>query len=141
MDYTYTYPNAILQYYARNIQLYIDSDAAYLVLPNTRSRGAGYFYLSDKLTNTLIPPLPKMNGPILTELQTLKYVMSSATEEEVGNVQNNGKAAIPIRVTLDEMGHSQGPTPLKTDNNTAEGFFNNTVRKKDQKPSICVSIG
>ena len=74
-----------------------------------------------------------MNGPILTECQTLKYAISSAAKAEVGTVHNNCKVTIPIRVTSDEMGHSQGPTPLKTDNNAAEGFFNNTSRKKRSK--------
>ena len=46
--------------------------------------------------------------------------MSSATEVEVSTVHNNGKAAIYIRVALDEMGDLQGHTPLKTDNNTAD---------------------
>ena len=133
MDYAYTCPNYILRYYESDTQLYIDSDVAYLVLPNARSRGAEYFNLSKKLTNMSIPPLPKTNDPILTEYQTLKYVMSPAAEAEVGNVHNNGKAVISIRVALDEMGHLQGPTPLKKDNNTAEDFVNNTIHKKRSK--------
>ena len=76
-----------------------------------------------------------MNGLILTELQTLKYVVSSAAEAELGTVHHNGKAAISIRVALDERGHPQGPIPLKTDDNTAEGFFNNIIRKKRSKAS------
>ena len=31
------------------------------------------------------------------------------------------------------MGHLQYPTPLNIDNNTAEGFVNNTIRKKQSK--------
>ena len=56
--------------------------------------------------------------------------MSSVAEVEVGTVHNNGKAVIPIRVALDEIGHLQVPTPLKTDNNMTEGFVKNTIRKK-----------
>ena len=82
MDYAYTYHNTTLRYYASEMQLYIDLYAAYLVLPNARSRGAGYFYLSDKLNNQSIQALPKNNDPILTEYQTLKYVVSSAVEAE-----------------------------------------------------------
>ena len=52
MDYAYHYSNAILRYYASTMKLYIDSDTACLILPNTRSRGAMYSYLNDKLTNT-----------------------------------------------------------------------------------------
>ena len=59
--------------------------------------------------------------------------MSSAAETGIGTIHKHGKAAIPIRVALDEMGHKQDPNPLKTDNNTVEGFFSNTIRKKRYK--------
>ena len=64
---------------------------------------------------------------------TKPYVVYSAVEAEVGVVHSNGKTTISIRVSLDEMSHLQGPTPLKTDNNTVEGFVNNTVLKKRSK--------
>ena len=59
--------------------------------------------------------------------------MSSAPDSEVGIVHNNGRSDIPIMVALDEMVHTQGPTPLKTYNNTTEGFINNIIRKKRSK--------
>ena len=52
MDYAHTYPDAIIRYHASDMQLYIDSDAAYLVLPNAQSRGTGHFYLSDNYTRS-----------------------------------------------------------------------------------------
>ena len=45
MDFLHTFPNAKSQFYAGDIQLHIDSDAAYLVLPGACSRPAGHFYL------------------------------------------------------------------------------------------------
>ena len=45
LDYMYTYPTAVLRHYAGDMQLHIESDAAYLVLPGARSCVAGYFYL------------------------------------------------------------------------------------------------
>ena len=59
--------------------------------------------------------------------------MSSTAEAEVGNVHINGKAAMLIGVALYEIGHAHGPTPLKIDNNTAEGLFNNIIRNKRSK--------
>ena len=50
MDYLWTYPNAKLQYRKSDMVLYVDSNAAYLVLPQARSRIAGHFYLGS------IPP-------------------------------------------------------------------------------------
>ena len=43
LDYLATYPNAKLRFYAGNMQLHIESDAVYLVLPGAKSRVAGYF--------------------------------------------------------------------------------------------------
>ena len=46
MDYLSTFPTAKLCYYAGDMQLHVESDATYLVLPGARSRVTGYFYLS-----------------------------------------------------------------------------------------------
>ena len=67
MEYAHIYSNVIIRYKARDIQLYVDSDAAYLVLPKERIRGSGKFYLSDKLTSMGEIPQSKTNGPILTD--------------------------------------------------------------------------
>ncbi|KAG7358989.1 hypothetical protein IV203_015578 [Nitzschia inconspicua] len=42
----------------------------------------------------------------------------------------NGKEACPIRVCLEHLGHPQGPTPIITDNSTALGIANDTVKQK-----------
>ena len=43
LDYAATYPNSIIQYHESKMVLNIDSDAAYLVMPEARSVYAGYF--------------------------------------------------------------------------------------------------
>ena len=133
MDYAHTYPNATIRYKASDMQLHVDSDAAYLVLPKARSRGAGHFYLSSTTPPGTSIPQPPPNGPILTECVTLRNVMTSAAEAETGTLHHNGIAAIPIRVTLGELNHPQGPTYFKTDNDTAKGFLTSTIRKKRSK--------
>ena len=45
MDYLATHPTAKIRYYASGMQLYIESDAAYLVCPGAKSRVAGYFHM------------------------------------------------------------------------------------------------
>lgn len=124
MNYVHTYPNAIIRYHASDIQLHIDLDTAYLVLPKIRSRGAGHFYFSNKIENTHSIPTPTPNGPILTKCATLGNAMLSAAEVEVGTFHNNSKVVVPIITVLNETGHLQGPISLKTDNLTAEGFPN-----------------
>jgi hypothetical protein len=48
MNYLATNPQAKIRYHASDMILYIESDAAYLVLPKAQSRAAGIFFLGDK---------------------------------------------------------------------------------------------
>ena len=96
MKYAATHPSAKIRYHANDMRLHVNSDTAYLVLPQARSRGAGNFYLSSNPTSSNIIPSPRDNGPILTECVTLKNVMSSVAEEEAGTLHNHRKTEIPI---------------------------------------------
>ena len=130
LDYVSTHSNATIRYHASNMILHIDSDAAYLVLPRARSRLAGHFYLSSDLKFTrIIPP----NGPILTECKTIRHVVSSAAEAETAGLFHNAQQARPIRHILHHLGHPQPPTPLKTDNATANAFIHQTMQHKKSK--------
>ena len=130
MDYLHTYPDAYIRYYASDMVLHIDSDAAYLVAPKARSRVAGYFHLSD---HPNITKHPKLNGAILVECKTLRHVVSSSSEAEVAGVYHNAGMAIPIRFFLQCLNHPQPHTPLKTDNSTATGFVYNNIHQKRSK--------
>ena len=130
MDYLHTYSNAYIRYYASDMILHIDSDAAYLVAPKARSRVAGYFQLTD---HPNITRHPKLNGAILVECKTLRHVVSSAAEAEVAGIFHNATMAIPIRHFLKCLNHPQPPTPLKTDNSTANGFVHDNIHQKRSK--------
>ena len=58
--------------------------------------------------------------------------MASAVEAEVSGTFHNGKTAITLRISINELGFPQPPTPIKTDNFTAEGIITATVIKKFQ---------
>ena len=77
MDFINTHDNAFLHYYASDMVLYVDSDAAYLVCPKARSLVAGYYYLS---THPNISKHPHLNGALLVECKTLRHVVYSAAE-------------------------------------------------------------
>ena len=64
------------------------------------------------------------------ERKILKHVVASAAEEEVGGLFQNEQTAVPLCITLHELGFTQPPTPIKTDNSAAEGIINATVRQK-----------
>ena len=107
--------------------LHVDSDAAYLVMPGARSRFAGYYHLSSRSSTALL------NGAILVECKTIRHVMSSAAEAETAGLFNNAQTAIMIRNALVELGHQQPPTPIKTDNTTANSFVHANMRQRKSK--------
>jgi hypothetical protein len=60
--------------------------------------------------------------------------MASASETELAALFYGCKAAIPLHVALEEMGHPQpGPTPMTTDNSTAIGLTQKTMTPKALK--------
>jgi hypothetical protein len=60
-------------------------------------------------------------------------VVASAAESEVGACFHNAQSGAPLRVTLTELVHIQPPTPLRTDNSTAFGILNETIKQKRSK--------
>ena len=126
LNYAHTNPNTEIVYRRSGMILHVDSDAAYLVAPEARSRAGGYQYLSNK-EGTLF------NGPVLVLAKVIKNVMASATEAELGALYMNAQEAVGLRNCLESMGFPQPPTPLKTDNSTANGIINNTMKQKRSK--------
>jgi hypothetical protein len=133
LDYLSTHPDATVRFYASDMILHVIADAAYLVLPNARSRCAGLYFLSD--VSTTKPPTPRPNGAIHVLCKTLRGVPSSAAEAETGGLFLNTQEAVPIKIALEEMGHPQPTTgtPLETDNSTAHDILTATVRMKRSK--------
>lgn len=64
LDYVSTYLSVALRFYAFNMHLHVDSDAAYLVTPKARSRITGLYYF--KLNPTHNPHLLPTH-PVLVE--------------------------------------------------------------------------
>ena len=98
MDYLHTYPDAFLRFYASDMVLHVESDAAYLVAPKARSRIAGYFHLSAHPNKTNNPTI---NATIQVECKTLRHVVSSSAEAEVAGIFHNATMALPMRHILE----------------------------------------
>ena len=126
LNYAHSHPNAEIIYRTSDMILRVDSDAAYLVAPEARSRAGGYHYLSDK-AGTIF------NGPITVIAKVIKNVMASAAEAELGALFMNAQEAVGLRNCLEAMGYPQPATPLKTDNSCANGIINNTMKQKRSK--------
>ena len=134
LNYAATHPNAKVRFHASEMVLHIHSDASYLSEPEAKSRVGGYFFLDGKDNPDPLSEPPKINGAIHVESTIMRNVMASAAEAETGGLFVNGQAGQPIINTLTEMGHPQpGPTPICTDNTTADGIANETVKSKRTK--------
>ena len=96
LDYAACRKDGKVRFHASDMILHVETDAAYLVLPNAKSRIAGYFYLSTQPLPPPARPNPKPNGPILIECKTLRHVVASAAEAECGGIFHNGQMTIPI---------------------------------------------
>jgi hypothetical protein len=103
------------------------SDAGYLNEEGARSRAGGHHFLSENIAN------PSNNGAIYNEASIIKSVMSSAAEAEIGALYINARKGVEERNILEEMGHLQPPTPVQTDNSTADGIVNLRVQPKRTK--------
>ncbi|CAJ1934140.1 unnamed protein product [Cylindrotheca closterium] len=133
LNYAASNPDAKVRFYASGMHLYIESDASYLSESKARSRAAGYHYLGPAPTDLKNITPPPRNGAISVPCKILKNVLASAAEAELAGLFINGQEAIPERVTLAELGHPQGPTPLTTDNATANGIANDSIKQKRSK--------
>ena len=59
--------------------------------------------------------------------------MSSAAEAEYRWLYINAQDAVPLIITLEEIGNKQDPVPLKTDKSTTKGIMNKTIKQKISK--------
>ena len=126
----WTHPDARIWFRASDMVLNVHSDASYLSAPKARSRAEGYFFLGS---------LPKANEPITFNgvfyvfRTILKLVASSAAEAELGALFLNAKQAKIIKITLEELGHPQPPTPIHVDNITTVGIVNSTIKRQKSR--------
>ena len=127
LDYAATKEPAVTTYRASDMVLAIHSDAGYLNEEGARSRAGGHHFLSENVAS------PSNNGAIYNEASIIKAVMSSAAEAEIGALYTNARKGVEERNILKEMGHPQPPTPVQTDNSTAEGIINLRVQPKRTK--------
>lgn len=112
--------------------LHIDTDASCLSLPNARSKTALCYYLSDQPEHPHKPPVnkPSENRPLLVKTKHVKNVVGSATKSEIVGIFEGCHKRMQMRHALTELNHKQPPTPLKTDNKTADGIINNNVKPR-----------
>ena len=101
------------------------SDAGFHNESKGHSQAGAHIFLSED------DPIPRWNGPILSIDQVIKFFMTSVTEAELAALYVTAQKLAPTRQTLIETGWPQPPTPIQTDNTTAEGVVNNNIFTKN----------
>ena len=127
-DYVATHPNAGIRYKACDMILAVHTDASFLAKLGDKSRASAHFYLTNDGNEEL------NNGTFLNLSSIIKRVMSSASEAELAALYYGCKLAVPLRTTLEEMGHPQlKRTMVTTDNITSQGLTMSTMTPKASK--------
>jgi hypothetical protein len=127
LNYAATQEPAVTTYHGSDMVLAIHSDAGYLKEERARSRAGGHHFLSENAPN------PSNNGTIYNKASIIKAVMSSAAKAEIGSLYTNARKGVEERNILEEMSHPQPPTPVQTDNSTADGIINSRIQPKRTK--------
>jgi hypothetical protein len=102
--------------------LAIHSDVLYLSKAGGKSQAMGHFYLTDWNDEDF------NSGAVLALSSIIKHVMSSASKALLAVLYMGCKLAapLPLRTTLEEMGHIQPrPTPITINNIIAQGLTMN----------------
>jgi hypothetical protein len=132
-DYLTTYPDDGTTYHASNMILCAHANAGFNNKSKGRSQAGAHIFVSKN------NPFLKHNEPILSISQIMKFVMSSATEAELGALYTTAKEMVPLQQTLIEIGWPQPCTPIQTDNSTAVGITNLTiVPQKTKSMDLCL---
>ena len=64
--------------------------------------------------------------------------MASPAEAKLGALLLNCQEYVPIQITLEEMGHSQPPTPVQVDNSNELGIANGNIKqRKSNEIDMC----
>ena len=88
-----------------------------------RSRARGYRYLGNNDGKLF-------NDPIYILAKVINAVMSSAADAECGSLYINASDAVHFIIILWGLEHQHRPVPIKTDNSTADGIMNRTMKRK-----------
>jgi hypothetical protein len=127
LDYLAIHPNATVRFHASDMILNIHSETLYLSEANAHSQACGNFSMGWCADPT--KPI-RLNRAFFTLCAILRFVVASAAEAELGALFLNCKQATIFRLTLEEMGHPQPPTPIHYNNSKAIGIANNTVKQQ-----------
>ena len=91
LDYCATYPADGILYRSSDMVLCLHSDAGFHNDSNGRSRAGAHIFLSEN------DAMPRWNGPVLTLAKIIKFVVSSASEAELGAMFITAQEMVAMR--------------------------------------------
>ena len=121
LDFMATYLDDGIVYHSNDMVLTVHADAIFHNASKGRSRTGAHTVFAEDY------PFQRWNGAILTIAKIIKFVMTSAAEAELGALFTTAQKTVALRNTLIEMGWPQPPSPIQTDNTTAEGVVNGSI--------------
>jgi hypothetical protein len=131
-NYAYHHPNAELIYTPSNMVMWIHSDASHHSEPGSRSRAGGFFVCGEPIFNGPDAPF-KVNAPFDIISTKLPTVTGSSSESETGALYINATTACTHRITLEDLGHPQPPTPIVYDNQVSGKVALGKAKQKKSK--------
>ena len=107
LNYVVSNSDATVAYIVSDMCLYVHSDASYLSDSKARSRADAHILLSSHTNRKLTLDLRSLNGPAHVVLKTIKFVMASATEAEIGASFIVAQESLSMMSCLKELDHEQ----------------------------------
>ena len=107
LDYCSTYPVDGILYRSSDMVLCAHADAGFHNESKGRSRSGDHIFLYEN------DAMPRWNGSVITLAQNIKFVMSSASEAELGALFITAQEMVTMRNTLEEMKWPQPKFPSK----------------------------
>ena len=115
-----------IRFFASEMILQVHSDASYINDTKARSTDSGNYFLGNNIKYG--KPI-FLNGAIHT-LCKITGVAAPTDEAELGRLFLNTQETAKLRIALQEIGHTQPPTPIHTGNNTETGIIHKTTKQK-----------
>ena len=111
-------------FYASDRVLRVQTDGAYLSLPNSGSTSGVVMYLGNKTDTNL------MNGLVAYCSATIKFIVSSTGECEYASAFLGAKMAESLSLVLTDLGFQQEAIDITVDNTCVKGLADHTTKQK-----------
>ena len=113
LNYSVMYSEAITRYYANHMILHIHGNASFLSEPGAKSIAGGCHFLrtASVVPNKSLIKQPPPNGPVHVKFTTIRNVLYSTMEAELGALFVNCQIGADTCMALIKMGHAYPSAP------------------------------